>query len=46
MAAYWFDLGIAYQRLGNKAAAEAAYRRAHQLEPEDANYSEVVKSFN
>ncbi len=37
---YWFDLGIAYQRLGNKAAAQAAYQRAHELAPNDFEYSE------
>jgi len=37
---YWFDLGIAYQRLGNKAAAQTAYRRAHELAPSDPKYSE------
>jgi GlpG protein len=37
---YWFDLGIAYQRLGNKTAAHAAYRRAHELAPNEPAYSE------
>ena len=37
---YWFDLGIAYQRLGNKAAAQDAYQRAHALAPNKAEYSE------
>jgi membrane associated rhomboid family serine protease len=36
---YWFDLGIAYQRLGNMPAAKAAYQRAHQLKPDDPKYS-------
>jgi membrane associated rhomboid family serine protease len=35
----WMDLGIGYQRLGNKPAAAAAYRRAHQLRPDDPQYS-------
>ena len=39
LAVYWYDLGIAYDRLGNKASAHAAYQRAHQLEPTDAEYS-------
>jgi len=43
---YWFDLGIAYQRLGNKAAAQAAYQRAHQLEPNEVKYSEALKELN
>ncbi len=29
---YWFDLAIAYERVGNKDAAAAAYERARQLE--------------
>jgi membrane associated rhomboid family serine protease len=37
---YWFDLGIAYQRLGDKAAAQAAYHRAHELAPNEVEYSE------
>ena len=32
----WFDLGIAYERLGNKAAAQAAYEQAQQLEPKNS----------
>jgi membrane associated rhomboid family serine protease len=43
---YWFDLGIAYQKLGNKTAAQAAYQRAHQLEPNDAQYSEALKGLD
>ena len=35
----WMDLGIAYQRLGNSPAAAAAYRQAHQLKPDDPEYS-------
>jgi len=42
-AIYWYDLGIAHQRLGNKAAAQAAYQKAHQLEPNDADYSAAVE---
>ena len=36
---YWFDLGIAYQRTGNTAAAKAAYQQAHLLDPSDPAYS-------
>jgi len=45
LAVYWFDLGIAYQRSGDLKAALAAYQRAHQLEPEKAEYSQAVNSF-
>jgi membrane associated rhomboid family serine protease len=41
---YWFDLGIAQQRLGNKQAARDAYARAHDLEPNNGQYSEAVHS--
>jgi hypothetical protein len=41
-AVYWFDLGIAHQRLGDTKAALADYQRAHQLEPDNANYSAAV----
>ena len=37
-AAFWFDLGIAYRRLGNRSAAAAAFERAHALEPLNADY--------
>jgi membrane associated rhomboid family serine protease len=43
---YWYDLGIAYQRLGHKTAAEDAYRKAHDLAPNDAKYSEALKELN
>jgi tetratricopeptide (TPR) repeat protein len=42
LPAFWFDLGIAYRRLGNKAAALAAFQKAHQLKPNDAKYSEAA----
>jgi len=42
-AIYWYDLGIAQQRLGNKPAAQSAYQKAHQLEPNDADYSAAVE---
>jgi membrane associated rhomboid family serine protease len=37
---YWFDLGIAYQRLGNVSAAMQAYKRAQQLDPDNPKYSQ------
>jgi len=43
---YWFNLGIAYQRLGNRTAAQAAYERAHQLEPNKAEYSAASQALN
>jgi GlpG protein len=46
LAVYWFDLGIAYQRLGNKAAARRAYEKSHQLEPNEAKYSAAVQALN
>jgi membrane associated rhomboid family serine protease len=39
---YWFDLGIAYQRLGNNKAAQDAYQRAHQLEPNNSSYADAI----
>jgi membrane associated rhomboid family serine protease len=39
---YWYDLGIAYQRLGNMRAALPAYQRAHELEPNNTEYSEAI----
>jgi GlpG protein len=39
---YWFDLGIAYQKLGNTKAAQTAYERAHQLAPGNAEYAKAV----
>jgi hypothetical protein len=41
---YWFDLGIAYQRLGDTKEAQAAYQRAHQLEPSNAEYSKAINA--
>lgn len=43
MAIYWYDLGIAYQRLGNTKSASDAYRRAHQLEPANKDYSNAAE---
>ena len=42
-AVYWYDLGIAYGRLGKIGPAAAAFQRAHDLEPDNPDYSEFVK---
>ncbi len=44
LAVYWFDLGIAYEKLGNTKAAQAAYQRAHQLEPNKVEYSDAIST--
>jgi membrane associated rhomboid family serine protease len=36
---YWYDLGIAYQRLNDFPAASAAYERAYELEPSNPSYA-------
>lgn len=41
VSAYWCDLGIAYERVGNMSAAKGAYQRAHELEPNNLEYSEA-----
>jgi GlpG protein len=33
VASFWFNLGIAYQRVDNQADASSAYQRAYSLEP-------------
>jgi membrane associated rhomboid family serine protease len=43
---YWFNLGIAYQRVGKLPAAMAAYKRAHELNPSDSEYSKVLQPTN
>jgi len=35
----WFNLGLAYLRIGNKAAAKSAFERAHQLKPSEESYT-------
>jgi membrane associated rhomboid family serine protease len=42
VAICWFDLGIAYERLGNSAAASTAYQRAHEIEPNNEKYLEAA----
>jgi membrane associated rhomboid family serine protease len=46
VAAYWYDLGIAYQRSGNKTAAQAAYRKAYTLDPKTPEYLQAVQGIN
>lgn len=36
---FWYDLGIAYQRVGNISAASDAYQRAHRLAPNDPQFA-------
>jgi membrane associated rhomboid family serine protease len=43
---FWFDLGIAYERLGNIPAANNAYERAHGLDPTNLEYSRAAKVKN
>jgi len=45
-SAYWFDLGIAYHRLGKMPAAMAAYSRAHELDPNNSDYSKALEQPN
>lgn len=37
-ASYWYDMGIAYDRLGRHSEAGAAYRRAFNLDPSSNEY--------
>lgn len=39
---FWFNLGIAYQRLNEQSAASSAYQRAYELEPTNPKYAETV----
>lgn len=39
---FWFNLGIAYQRLNNQSAASAAFLRAYELQPTDPKYAEAA----
>ncbi len=38
LSVYWYDIGIAYQRMGNNEAALAAYRRATEQNDAQAQY--------
>jgi GlpG protein len=40
---YWFNLGIAYHRIGKFPASAAAYQRAHQLDPNNPDYAKAVE---
>lgn len=39
---FWFNLGIAYQRLNAQQAASSAYQRAYELEPVNPKYAEAA----
>jgi membrane associated rhomboid family serine protease len=43
---YWFDLGIAYYRVGKMPAAMAAYRRALELDPGNSEYAKALHATN
>ena len=38
----WYDLGIAHARQGDLAAAKAAYQKAHDLDPVNADYAKAL----
>jgi membrane associated rhomboid family serine protease len=38
VASYWFNIGIAYDRLNRHSEAMTAYKRAYDLEPSNAEY--------
>ncbi len=38
----WYDLGIAQARQGDLAAAKAAYQKAHDLDPANADYNKAL----
>jgi membrane associated rhomboid family serine protease len=42
-AVYWYDLGVAYARMGKLGPAAAAFERAHQLEPDNPDFVGFVK---
>jgi membrane associated rhomboid family serine protease len=43
-ATYWYDLGIAEERLGHAPAALSAYQRASAMQPESAEFRSAVRS--
>jgi membrane associated rhomboid family serine protease len=45
-SAYWFNLGIAYQRVGQMPAAIAGYKRAFELSPDNTEYSKALQTAN
>ena len=44
LAVYGYDLGIAYQRVGNIKASHSADQRAHELEPSNPDYSKAAEA--
>jgi membrane associated rhomboid family serine protease len=42
----WYDLGIGYERVGNRPAAKDAYWKAVQLKPDDPNYQDALHQMN
>jgi membrane associated rhomboid family serine protease/Tfp pilus assembly protein PilF len=44
-ADWWFNLGIAYQRLGNESKAIRAYRMAGKLDPDSATYRKTAANW-
>jgi membrane associated rhomboid family serine protease len=43
---YWFNLGIAYQRVGKLPAAVSSYERAVKLDPKNPEYSKALQAMN
>jgi membrane associated rhomboid family serine protease len=41
-AIFWYDLGIACERTGRTGDATSAYRKAHELEPDNAKYADTA----
>lgn len=42
----WFNLGLTYMRLGRKADAEAAARKAAEIEPDNSEFRDFARSFD
>jgi membrane associated rhomboid family serine protease len=42
--AYWYDLGLAYQRLGKYPLAAESFRRAASLQPDSKDSENTIKS--
>jgi len=42
--AYWFDLGIAYEKLGDSARAAESFRRAAAMQPGAKDADDAIKS--
>jgi membrane associated rhomboid family serine protease len=45
-SSFWFNLGLAEQRLKNPTAALLAYERAYELEPSNPDYAEAAGKKN